>query len=191
MIPVWACRCGVDYLIRSDVLIAMCSWPIFTGVNVSWSRYRSHVYTVPGVQSLHASTQREEEVTRTQTHSLDLINCVRIHSLHTEMYIYFLSQIQRFSTSATNSNLCNSNSISAHADLPLNKSVAAMCVCVCVCYEPGLTGSGVSLIHLVHQSWFLQPDAAPAAAAQKRGIHVNLITRTSWILMNLSLEWSY
>lgn len=80
LIPVWACRCGADYLIRSDVLIAMCSWPIFTGVNVSWSRYRSHVYTVPGVQSLHASTQREEEVTHTQTHKLHVREQKHLHS---------------------------------------------------------------------------------------------------------------
>ncbi len=67
-----------------------------------------------------------------------------------------------------------------------------LCVCVCVCVWWGSVWPG--RVYL----WFSlyiraglccwRPDAA---AAERRGIHVNLITGTSWILMNVSLETSY
>lgn len=113
-----------------------------------------------------------------------LTNCIS-HFIHSTKN-FLLPPIERFTTSMTNLNLCNSYPISACADLwaglwPL------YCVRVCMFGmfdEVRLTGSGLSLIHLVHQSWLVQ-----LMSIQQHRWEESMSTslpRTSWILMNLS-----
>lgn len=112
-----------------------------------------------------------------------LTNCIS-HFIHSTKN-FLLPPIERFTTSMTNLNLCNSYPISACADLwaglwPL------YCVRVHVRHVWWGSADRVGSISDSPRTSELARAADVDPAAQMRGIHVNLITRTSWILMNLS-----
>lgn len=115
-----------------------------------------HSLEQPGVHLRKDDAPPHEASALLQSAVSLLTNCIS-HFIHSTKN-FLLPPIERFTTSMTNLNLCNSYPISACADLwaglwPL------YCVRACMFGmfdEVRLTGSGLSLIHLVHQSWLMQ-----------------------------------